>query len=99
MATKEGQPVSIAEAAACALPIVSTRHDGIPDVVLEGSTGYLVEEGDTHRMGERIAYLATNPGIWTDMGRRARRHVEAHMNMSVRAGKGVTLYRRYARQE
>ena len=55
---QEGQGVTFIEASAIGLPVVTTRHNGIPDAVLDGVTGYLVEEGDVQAMGERIAYLA-----------------------------------------
>ena len=42
----EGTPNSILEASACALPIVSTRHAGIPEAVVDGETGILVNEHD-----------------------------------------------------
>ncbi len=53
----EGTPVGIIEAMAAGLPIVSTRHAGIPDVVIEGETGYLVSEGDIDGMAENIIDL------------------------------------------
>src|SRR5690606_5060383 len=51
---QEGQGITFAEASASGLPIITTRHNGIPDVVLDGKTGYLVEEGDVEGMAERI---------------------------------------------
>lgn len=57
---QEGLPVAILEAMANSLPIVSTRHAGIPEAVSEGETGYLVEEKDTAGMSNRILELAAN---------------------------------------
>lgn len=65
---EEGLPVAILEAMAHALPVVSTRHAGIPEAVLEGSTGYLVEEGDTDAMSRRILTLAQDPELRETMG-------------------------------
>ncbi len=59
----EGLPVAILEAMASGLPIVSTRHAGIPEAVIEGENGYLVEEGDVEAMAERMVFLAENPAI------------------------------------
>lgn len=73
---EEGLPVSILEAMAHAMPVVSTRHAGIPEAVVEGDTGFLVEEGDTVGMAERIVALAGDPDLRSGMGlagwRRAR---------------------------
>jgi glycosyltransferase involved in cell wall biosynthesis len=75
---EEGLPVGILEAMAQSLPIVSTRHAGIPEAVLDGSTGYLVEEGDSIGMAERLVSLALKPDLRRQMGQagwcRAKEH-------------------------
>jgi len=58
---EEGLPVAILEAMAAGLPVVSTRHAGIPEAVQDGITGYLVEEGDSASMGNHIITLAQDP--------------------------------------
>lgn len=55
---EEGLPASITEAMALGLPVVSTRHAGIPEAVLEGEQGYLVAEGDVEGMAERLVAVA-----------------------------------------
>jgi len=55
---EEGMPVSILEAMANSLPIVSTHHAGIPEAVINGFNGYLVDEGNSEVMAERIVELA-----------------------------------------
>jgi glycosyltransferase involved in cell wall biosynthesis len=90
---QEGQPVSIIEAAACGLPIVSTRHSGIPEIVLDGQTGFLVEENNVGSMGERIAFLAMRPKLWKDMGHSGRDHVEKNMNLEKQVELWLDLYR------
>jgi len=65
---EEGLPVSILEAMGEALPVVSTRHAGIPESVTDGVTGFLVEEGDTVAMSERIMALANNYNLRRTMG-------------------------------
>ena len=55
---EEGLPVAVLEAMAAALPVVSTRHAGIPEAVEEGTTGLLVQEGDVHGMASALAALA-----------------------------------------
>ncbi|NQU66500.1 MAG: glycosyltransferase [Candidatus Marinimicrobia bacterium] len=65
---KEGTPVSIMEASASGLPVVSTIHAGIPDVVTDGETGYLVDEGDIDGMADRMMRFANDPNLATQFG-------------------------------
>lgn len=71
----EGTPVSILEAGAVGLPVVSTRHGGISDVVLDGETGFLVEERDMTGMGEAMGRLARLPAVAGRMGRANRERI------------------------
>lgn len=74
----EGMPVSVIEAGASGLPVVSTRHSGIADIVLDGETGFLVDEGDVDAMAARMADLVERPELAGVLGRAARRRVETH---------------------
>ena len=78
----EGTPVSILEAGAAGLPVVSTRHAGIPDVVVEGKTGLLVDEDRTDEMAQHILALAENPGFADELGRNAAIHIRRTYTMS-----------------
>lgn len=57
----EGLPVAILEAMAAGIPVVSTRHSGIPEAVAEGQTGYLVGEHDAQGMADAILQLSAAP--------------------------------------
>lgn len=81
---QEGFPVSMLEAAACGLPVVSTIHDGIPENVVEGVTGFLVPEYDYEAMAERIVRLLKNPVMAQQMGMAGRARVEQHFQLSRR---------------
>jgi colanic acid/amylovoran biosynthesis glycosyltransferase len=62
---EEGLPASIQEAMAHGLAVVSTRHAGIPEAVLDGQTGLLVEEGNAEEMARaflKITSCATDLG-------------------------------------
>lgn len=81
---QEGFPVSMLEAAACGLPVVSTIHDGIPENVVEGVTGFLVPEYDYETMAERIVRLLKNPSMAQQMGMAGRTRVEQHFQLTGR---------------
>lgn len=72
---QEGFGISLAEAAALELPIVSTLHNGIPEQVIDGETGFLVREFDYEAMAERIIELLTNPNLAEKMGKCGRQHI------------------------
>jgi len=72
---QEGFAISPAEAAAYELPVVSTLHNGIPEHVIDGVTGYLVQEFDYESMAERIIKLLQNPDLSRKMGRNGRKNI------------------------
>jgi glycosyltransferase involved in cell wall biosynthesis len=71
----EGTPNSILEASACGLPVVSTRHGGISDAVIDGKTGFLVAEGDIEGMSQHMCTLLQNPVLALNMGNAGRDHI------------------------
>ena len=62
----------VKEAFACAVPVIATRHGGIPELVDDGSTGLLVDEFDVEALAGAVANLASNHGLSAEMGRRGR---------------------------
>ena len=73
---KEGYALSPAEAALHELPVVSTIHNGIPEHVIEGKTGYLVPEFDYESMAERIIQLIEDPELAEKMGKAGRENIK-----------------------
>ena len=77
---KEGTPVSILEAMAIGLPVLSTRHAGIRDIVLDGINGYLVDERDVNAMLKNILYLIENPKLASTMGIKSKEIIKQNYN-------------------
>jgi len=86
----EGSPVVIKEAGASGLPVVSTYHAGIPDIVRHGETGFLVEERDVEGMAEHMCQMARDREMAASMGQRARQRIETYFSMERSVGR---LYR------
>lgn len=63
------------EASACGVPVVATRHGGIPEAVLDGETGFLVTERDDSGLADRLEELLSNDALARKMGRRGREYV------------------------
>jgi glycosyltransferase involved in cell wall biosynthesis len=78
---REGTPVAVLEAGAAGLPVISTRHAGIPDVVIHGYTGLLVDERDIEGMAAHMVSLATNAQFAGELGRAAASHVRQNYTM------------------
>jgi glycosyltransferase involved in cell wall biosynthesis len=57
------------DAMAAGLPVVSTLHGGIPEVVQDGVTGLLVLPGDVGNLAEKLILLIGNPELRVNMGR------------------------------
>lgn len=81
----EGIPVVLMEAMAQGLPVLSTRHSGIPELVEDGTSGVLVREGDADALGAALADLLAHPERWGDLTRAARLRVEAEFDNRVLA--------------
>jgi colanic acid/amylovoran biosynthesis glycosyltransferase len=73
----EGTPVAVLEAGASGLPVISTRHGGIPDVVIHGETGFLVDEYDVQSMTQHMLAVLADPLMADRLGQAGRRRVES----------------------
>lgn len=74
---QEGIPVTLMEAMATGMPVVTTRHSGIPELVEDGVSGLLAPEGDPAALADALRWLAGPPERARAMGRAARRRVAA----------------------
>jgi len=77
-----GVPVSLIEASASGMPILSTNHCDIPEVIVDGQSGCLVPERDVRALTEGLEFLVSNPHMWERMGEEARQHIEKHYNIA-----------------
>ncbi len=68
----EGLPNVVVEAAASGIPVVATRHSGIPEAVEDNETGFLVREGDRAGLAGRIGTLLDSADLRREMGFAAR---------------------------
>jgi glycosyltransferase involved in cell wall biosynthesis len=76
--TYEGMPLVILEAMAAGLPVIASRVSGIPEVVVDGETGWLVPPEDPEALAAALAELLADPGEARRRGAAGRRRVDEH---------------------
>jgi glycosyltransferase involved in cell wall biosynthesis len=95
----EGLPMSVLEAMACGLPIVSTRVGGIPEAVSDGVEGLLVEAGDVAALTRCLQTLLQDPARMAQMGQAGRQKVARVFSTSVVLPQLEQIYRDAYRQK
>lgn len=91
--TKEGaHPTTLVEAQATGCAVIATFHSDIPEVVLDGKTGLLVEEKKPEQIAEKVQWFVEHPEALAEFGRNARRHVEQNYNAKVENEKLEAMY-------
>lgn len=88
----EGLGMVLLEAAAYGLPLIGTNHGGIPEVVIDGETGYLVPERDSDSLSDKIISLMTNQNDRIRMGKNARSLIESQFDIHVQTKKLEAFY-------
>jgi glycosyltransferase involved in cell wall biosynthesis len=77
----EGVPVSLMEAMAVGLPVVTTSIAGVRELVEDGISGYVVNPGDPVALSERVLELLEGPELRMTMGKQGRAKVEAEFDV------------------
>ena len=91
---QEGIPVSLQEAMAAGLPVIATHHSGIPELVEDGKSGFLVPERDAESLATQCEYLISHPERCLEMGRAGRKFTEKYLEISKLNEKLVELYQK-----
>ena len=90
---------TLKEAMAMGLPVISTYHGGIPELVEDGVSGFLAPERDADEIAEKLRYLIDHPGDWPQMGQAGRARVEERYDMNKLNDELVTLYQQLLHSE
>ncbi|MBC7249100.1 MAG: glycosyltransferase [Anaerolineae bacterium] len=90
---QEGIPVVLMEAMAQGIPVISTWHAGIPELVQDGHSGFLVPERDADALEEKLEHLVTHPERWLTIGKAGRESVQEHHDIDKLNDRLVQLYK------
>jgi glycosyltransferase involved in cell wall biosynthesis len=82
----------IAEAMAFGKPVVATRVGGIPELIDEGTTGFLVDRGDVNTAAERVLRLLDDRELRKTLGCAGRRKTEEKFNLQTNVGELIRVY-------
>lgn len=96
---QEGIPVSLMEAMASGMPVISTWHSGIPELVDHGNSGLLTPERDVESIAEALGKLIESPDLLASMGESAQQSVNSYYNIEVLNRELVALYERLLSNE
>lgn len=91
---QEGIPTTVKEGMAVGMPVLSTLHSGIPELVEDGVSGFLVPENNADALSERLNYLIEHPDLWPEMGRAGRKKIEAEFDNEKLNDALVSIYER-----
>jgi colanic acid/amylovoran biosynthesis glycosyltransferase len=77
-----GAPTTILEAQAMGMPVISSYHADIPNIVVPGESALLSEERDREKLSENILHLLDSQAAWKEMGHAGRGFVEKYHNIT-----------------
>ncbi len=83
---------TLKEAMAMGLPVISTIHGGIPELVEDGVSGFLVPERDVEAIAQKLIFLIQHPEQWVQMGQAGRAKVEELYDMQKLNDELVEIY-------
>lgn len=81
----EGLPMVCIEAQLAACAVLATRHAGIPECIVDGKTGFLVEENDHIALSEKLSILLASPDLANQMGHAGEIHAKTYFDLNVQS--------------
>jgi colanic acid/amylovoran biosynthesis glycosyltransferase len=90
--TEGGAPVSILEAQASGLPVISSYHADIPETVIDGKSALLAPEKDVDTLTRHLNYLIEQPEQWEKFGLAGRKHIEENYSLKTQVKKLENIY-------
>ncbi|MEO6846966.1 MAG: glycosyltransferase family 4 protein [Chthoniobacterales bacterium] len=92
---RDNLPTVLMEAMAASVPVISTPVAGVPEMVIDGETGYLVLEKNPRALANRIEALLDDPVACRRMGEKGRLHAEQNFSLDITSSALCNLWKKY----
>jgi glycosyltransferase involved in cell wall biosynthesis len=92
--TEDNLPLFLMGACSCSLPVVAFSVGGIPDMITDGVTGFLVELGDIDGMSRRCVELLSNSNVASEMGIASREKIVEQFSIEQQTRSYIELYKK-----
>ncbi len=89
---EEGIPTALKEGMISGMPVVSTYHAGIPELVIDGENGFLVEQRDVQGLAQKLSHLVENPELCRKMGQAGRKRIIEKFELKQLSKELVDIY-------
>ncbi len=90
---------TLKEAMAMGLPVISTYHGGIPELVEDGVSGFLIPERNSNAIAHKLDYLISHPQVWQPMGAAGRIRVEEKYDINKLNSELITIYQQLLHEQ
>ena len=88
----ETQGVVLQEAQASGIPVIASRTGGIPEIIKDGQTGLLFEEGDSQQLSEKIDSLINDRSLYSSLQKQGRKDVEENYSVEAISKRLTSIY-------
>ena len=85
-------PMAVLEGMGCGKPVIATNRGGVPEIIEDGNTGFLVPPHESEKLAEDMIYLLDNPNEVKRMGSNAFETVKRKCNPDIIANEHIKLY-------
>lgn len=96
---QEGIPNAAMEAMASGMPVIGTHHAGMPELIEEGISGFLVPEKDVAALSDKIFYIINNPQLWEVTGTAGRAYILREHNKDFLNKRIISIFKELVREE